>query len=273
MKKFVLFLCALMFSSFVSAADIYNSEYNSEQTVTNKYKSIPKKDWEEYQKYKEEQENNVFISEEEYEEYKRYKEQLSREENKENTRIKKNNSLNSTNENKYVSNNLFIGLDKTLSYDMSIKVNDINVSAGDSNGWGITLELCHRENGIMLGAGINMNKVDSDTFTNIYPYIGFIFPVSDKNNEETHVDLFFGAAAGYGHCSEKGTVNNIEISCKGTLFWKLYFGININNLVFFANYSTNYIKFDAYSAYYGIDMSGNATYEKLSIGIGYRFIL
>ena len=100
MKKFILILSCFMFATYINAADLNNVEKT-------KYKSVPKKDWEEYQKYKEEQENNVFISEEEYEEYKQYKKNLDN--NKE-----KDNSINSTkksiNENKVVSDNLFIGI-------------------------------------------------------------------------------------------------------------------------------------------------------------------
>ena len=42
---------------------------------------------------------------------------------------------------------------------------------------------------------------------------------------------------------------------------------------YFKNYSTNYISVDVYSNYYDIRISGEATYTKLSIGMGYRFIL
>ena len=265
MKHIILILSILMLVTCVGSADMTNYEQNS----TNKYKSVPKKDWEEYQKYKEEQENNVFISEEEYEEYKQYKEKIS---NKE----KKGNSINSTkksaNEDKYISNSLFIGLDKTLHYDLNVKFNGVSGSESKGDGWGVTLEFGHRENGVMLGVGINMNNVDGSTFTNIYPCITVILPLS-KEYDETIFDFFFGGAIGYGHYSEEDNVNGIEISGNGTFFWKLYFGIDINNLILFMNYSTNHINVDAYSSYYGTKISGHATYEKFSIGIGYRFIL
>lgn len=262
MKKFILILSCFMFATYINAADLNNVEKT-------KYKSVPKKDWEEYQKYKEEQENNVFISEEEYEEYKQYKKNLDN--NKE-----KDNSINSTkksiNENKVVSDNLFIGIDKTLHYDINLKLNDFNSSVSKGDGWGVTAEFGHRENGIMFGVGINVNSVDSSTFTNLYPYINLIFPLLEENNG-TNIDFFFGGAVGYGHYSEKETVNGIDISCTGTFFWRLSLGMNINNLVFFMNYSTNHINVDAYSAYYGTKLSGTAKYEKFSIGVGYRFIL
>lgn len=265
MKKIILLLCALIFSSYVNAADIVNSD----QIITDKYKSIPKQEWEEYQKYKEEQENNVFISEEEYEEYKQYKKKISNKEQKENSI---NFTKKSANEDKYISNSLFVGFDKTLHYDLNVKFNGASGSESKGDGWGVTLEFGHREDGIMLGAGINMNNVDSSTFTNIYPYINFIIPLSDKN-KDTVVNLFLGGAIGYGHYSEKSNIYDIEISAKGTLFWRLLCGIDINNLMFFINYSTNYMNIEAYSSYYGTKISGSATYEKLSIGIGYRFIL
>ncbi len=263
MKKFVLFLCVFMFSSFVSAADMSNPEQN----ITNKYKSVPKKDWEEYQKYKEEQENNVFISEEEYEEYKQYKKQISNEE-KEIKEVEKNNLINSLNKN--ISNSLFVAFDKTLTYDVDVKINGVSGSASDSKGWGLTLEYGHRENGIMFGAGINLNNVDSSNITNIYPYINFIIPLSNRN-KETVVNLLLGGAIGYGYYSEKSYVYDIEISEKGALFWKLLCGIDINNLMFFISYSTNYINVEAQNYYEKI--SGSETYKKFSIGMGYRFIL
>lgn len=254
-KMFLMLLSIFIFTSYVIADDVNNIEKN-------KYKSISKKDWEEYQKYQEEQENNIFISEEEYEKYKQYKEKTSKKE--------KNEELLEKNE--IISNSIFVGIDKTLNYNLNVKINDVNISEHKGDGYGITAEFAHRENGIMVGAGINMNNVDGSTITNFYPYINLVFPLSNKN-DETIIDLFFGGAIGYGHYSEKETVNGIDVSGKGTIFYRLSFGININNLVFFMNYSTNHINVKVSSSYYDIKLSGIAKYEKLSIGMGYRFTL
>ena len=262
MKKiFIIFF--IFMASYVIADEIINNE----QTDLNKY-SISKKEWSEYQKYKKEQEEKVFISEEEYNKYQQYKEQISIEEKNKEKEEKEEKEV--PNKTKSGSTEISILIDKTANYKTDSKINGNSISVSKSEGWGATLELGYKDNGIVFGGGININDVDGSTFVNIYPCIKIVVPIE---NDKTIINFFFGGAVGYGYFSEKYSAEGIEFSGNGTLFWKLSCGFDINNFRFFINDSTNYMNITAYSSYYDTKLSGSATYKKLSFGIGYKFIL
>lgn len=134
------------------------------------------------------------------------------------------------------------GIDKTVS--ASIKSTN---SSNDTNpnGYSITGDfLYYFSNGSSLGAGINYNPVEDNNFylTNVYAIFKQLIPIN------TDVNFFTGIGLG-SNCNY------------GKLFCKAFCGIDINKLMFFLNYSQNYI------TYKGSDIS----YSKLAMGVGLRF--